>query len=193
MVQVDFPSRAFESYSIIDSEFSPNQQFTFSDSDFVLEAIDYSPFQGSSSVDGVYNSPANRTMEILRIRDEDLFKAMKEDNSLKFESNGKTYYNEEAYERKWYYNPNDDYARGYTAFVLDYQNGKTKVRGKELSYRYNPEVTQNRKTSYNQAAWSKGDTLWNNVYITEINNQIVEYDSDIQSYRDPKISMEGRR
>lgn len=97
---ISFENQSFERYSILDSDYGITYCRFSSDSEVPFASIDYT-LLGADSDNEIYSYSSNRTSEIYKLKNNDLKLACKEDASLSFIDNGITYYDYEAYERKW--------------------------------------------------------------------------------------------
>ena len=201
-------------YDVYDSEFDPYRYARFSDSDSeALRGFDYNKLKKQTTDTRTFKSSITKRMVDLQTDYEnDLQKAMREDNTLTFynDSDAKTYYNFDAFEMKWN-NFNSKRVQkgssqwqiaGYESWLQNRGKGNRVDRRKE-SVELQPRFAAV-KTPYIPSAWyvsGDSDTIvWTDSYVsdTTINRKtVVEWDEVPvkvnTTYRDPHNSMRGRR
>lgn len=202
-------------YDTYDSDFEPYFYARFSDSDSeVLTGIDYNRLKSTNDTRTFQGTTIKRMFDLQKDQELDLQKAMREDGSLSFtdDSDNVTYYDFEAYERKWNYYNSDRVANenggsqwqvpGYTSWLLNrgtHDNGNPRYSSWKASLTY-----ADQKVPYRNVIWYvEGDSdnlLWTNSYVPPINTKTVTLihwddsaDENNVTYRDPHLSMRGRR
>ena len=187
------------SYNIYDSELSSDFILTFNDSDKTLKAIDYNKLKNDSDNRTFFLAKINRLAEIKRIQELDLQLAMQEENKLVWDDSDRIYYDYAAYERKWNQINNkrtiniEGYAiKGKTLYdSYHFKRKHEEYRGSRFIP--NTEVQYSLVNApFNNASWSEPSVIWQQSYFDKI-NKIVGNDVSDETYRDPRVSMRGRR
>lgn len=187
-------------YTAFDSELPLGHISTFGDSNASFKAIDYTIFKHSDSdYFPTYSIP--RSQEIKAKMGRDFLTAMKESNLLTWISEGKTYYDYEAYDKKWNgvtpertYN-NEGFVQKLHSSYYEYViNTRSNIRSK--SYDIRTIIDENLykdSIPYNKDTWNVGDLLWDVNPIDDINTIKPTVQPNTETYLDPQISMRGRR
>ena len=104
----DSESRIKPDDTLLKDALPNNFFFRFGDSDAGFESIKYSGDYFVKLIDTVYDSDfihtstsPNRFKEIVRVRERDFNVAMRNNREMEFKDGSVTYYDEEAFERKW--------------------------------------------------------------------------------------------
>ena len=125
---------------------------------------------------------------------------MKENGSLVWDDSDKVYYDYEAYEQKWNTvnnkrtRNNEGYAvkgaNQYSGFYGD--NKRSKIRSKAFT-NSDTRVFVNKSAPLTISALSKDSLVWNHTYYDQINNTVIDKDYQNETFKDPKVSMRGRK
>ena len=201
---ISFDYQTFEKYSVLDSDYGLTFCRFSSDSEVEFAGIDYT-LLGADSDNDIYNYTLNRTSEISRIKERDLRKANREDGTLWFKDNGVTYYDYEAYERKWNKintsrNTNN---QGYLIRGVDMhvQNKLVQDRSEHRTLDFtdwHSTLYTTKNSPHSDFAYETAEEVsyvaWNNTYTdgTVIVTDILNNDTGVDT-KDPKTLMESRR
>lgn len=198
--KVQFEDASLNKYSVYDSELPRDFVADFSDSDFEFKSIDYNRIKDSENDSRTFKYfRTDRTLEIMVRKEKDLRLAMREENALVFDDSDKVYYDYEAYERKWNQinnrrTLNDEgwSIKGYnqmTAFT------HTEQRSKRRGQNFDPVVQKyaTKIAPHSKELFAKETLVWDNSYYDQINNITVGTVETVPTYKDPKVSMRGRR
>lgn len=188
-----------DNYSVYDSELPLDFMATFNDSDGVFKAIDYKRLENDNDNRSFFIAKVNRLSEVLKLKERDLALAMKENKSLVWDDSDKIYYDYDAYERKWNQvnnrrtiNTEGYVIPGRTAFDSYYLTRKYEEYRKSSDIPATALSYSSINKPYTNVTWSQPSINWYNSYTDEINT-IVNKTYVKETYRDPKVSMRGRR
>ena len=199
--KTQFEDIGFVEHSVFDSDL-PNDFFSdFNDSESGFRSIDYSRLKSDSDnrYFQLYKIP--RLSEIASYKEKDLHLAMKENGSLVFDDNGTIYTDYEAYERKWNQvnnrrtRNNEGYSiKGYTQLAaFEHIEQRSKKRNKDYVDSLSGILYSTSHATPSNEVVDPESIVWSRSYYDQINKHIIDQDYEKETYRDPKISMRGRR
>ena len=201
--KVQFEDAGVNVYPAYDSDLPGDLYANFNDSctHSNFKAIDYQRLKSDSDNRYFQLFKTPRTFEITMFKERDLATAMKENNSLVFIDSDETLYDYAAYERKWNTinskrtRNNEGYSiNGFLQYETFYAiEQRSKKRSKH-------EFTEKNHTRYTQVnaphnvdLTDKDTLVYYRNYYDQINKIQINRDYENETYRDPKVSMRGRR
>ena len=202
VVKTQFEDGFMTKYSMFDTALPSLFVQTFSDSEGVsFKSPDYTKVKTDpNQYFPMYDVP--RQAELMIRKERDLFKAMQESKLLTWVEADKTYYDFDAYERKWnQINTLRDFNNeGYIIKVApkyeDYPNLVSRSKRRNKSYDFLTEDQSRYFTTnipYTRDTWERGYLVFDKDPLDQINSIKPLPVEEPESKKDPRELMRGRR
>lgn len=198
--KVQFEDAGFVYHAVYDSDLPEDFMVTFVDSDSLFKHINYDRLLETNDTRYFPEFVIPRTAEIGAAKERDLMLAMRENGSLEWDDSDKVYTDFDAYERKWN-QINNKRTKNIEGFAIKgYLPLTQEEHVRNRSKKRNKDFVDAKHTKYVDrfmplapSVWKADTIVWTNSYFDEINKTNIDPRYEKETYKDPRVSMRGRR